>query len=389
MKRRTLMKLSLLATLLLPTWNALAATHKGYMILRLSGEIDMNINPSQVQYINATLTGATSFNHQPVYANNISHSSWAARYALIALSSNTGWCNAQAFSPIPGQANQYGLKLTHATNTNTTVYIIPELNYFVLLKNFYSDYKTLYLGKFFKKNTDVIDTYTNINICYVPLLNGGKPKVPTGGEKVITITSPSLLPIYIDNNLTPGKLAYNGKPLYIGSFGYSASADAYSTVNIIADITVKRSCSITGISNQQLNENMTSTNEVVRDSLFNLSCGGLGNPVNVTAVVKEGNIDPSNAKKLVLAPIKGTTSNQKPWVIGLPYQQTTMPHLTCADEKNNRLIKFNNTPTELTDTSLGNNQPEPFGIKWALCKPEGTKAGEYRGKVDVNFFVRG
>lgn len=55
---------------------------------------------------------------------------------------------------------------------------------------------------------------------------------------------------------------------------------------------------------------MTFTNEVIRDSVFTLSCGGLGNPVNMSAVIKEGSLDPSIVNKLVLAPINGTVSNK-------------------------------------------------------------------------------
>ncbi|HEJ9414878.1 TPA: hypothetical protein SMM66_003550 [Proteus mirabilis] len=387
MKRSTLMMLLMVTTLILPTWCALAAINKGEMTLSLTGEIDMNINPSQVQYINGTLSGTTNFSHRPVYSNYI-QKSWNPSFALIALSSNTSRCNAQALTPIPGQSNKYGLKLTHNTNTNATAYVIPEINYSVMLKDFPPNYQPFYLGKFFHVNGGVIDDFTKKNICYVPS-NYATASVPANGMKDITITSPGLLPIYIDNNLTPGKLTYRGQPLYISSYGTYNDADSFVTVNIIANITVKRSCAVTGISNQQINENMTSTNEVVRDSLFTLSCGGLGNPVNISATVKEGSLDKSNINKLVLAPIKGTTSTQRPWVIGLPYKQTSTPNLTCADENNNHLIRFNNTAIELAGTNMGNNQPALFGIKWALCKPKGTKAGEYRGKVDVNFFVRG
>ncbi|MBN6345092.1 hypothetical protein, partial [Escherichia coli] len=141
--------------------------------------------------------------------------------------------------------------------------------------------------------------------------------VPGGGSKVVSVTTPSSFPVYIDANLTPGKLTYKGTPFYVGSFGRSASGDFFAQVNVIADVTVKRSCAVTGVSNQQINENMTFTNEVIRDSVFTLSCGGLGNPVNMSAVIKEGSLDPSNVNKLVLAPINGTVSNKKPWVIGL------------------------------------------------------------------------
>ncbi|WP_368872186.1 hypothetical protein [Proteus terrae] len=388
MKMRNLMMASLTSVLMTSSFNVLAGTDRGAMTLSLTGVIDMNISPTQVQYINGTLIGNSSFPGSPVYDNS-SNSSWDTKYAIISLSQSKTRCDSTFVSKIPGQTNKYGLKLTHSNNTSTAVYVTPQFNFNVSLSNFSSNYQSAYSGQFFQVNSSLVDKESSsINVCFVPH-NYATTTVPGGGSKVVSVTTPSSFPVYIDANLTPGKLTYKGTPFYVGSFGRSASGDFFSQVNVIADVTVKRSCAVTGVSNQQINENMTFTNEVIKDSVFTLSCGGTGNPVNMSAVIKEGSLDPSNVNKLVLAPINGTVSNKKPWVIGLPYKQTSIPNLKCADENNNNLLKFNNTDIELSGTNMGNNQPDIFGIKWALCKPDGTKAGEYRGKVDVNIFVRG
>lgn len=388
MKMRNLMMASLTSVLMTSSFNVLAGTDRGPMTLKLTGVIDMNINPTQVQHINGTLTGKTSFTASPVYADS-PKSPWNSAYALISLSQSQTKCDGTFVSKIPGQTDKYGLKLTHSSNPNTAVYVTPQFNFNVNISYKGSNLKSAYSGQFFHDSTDLVDVISpSMKVCFVPS-NYASLTVASGGSKAVSVTVPNLFPIYIDNNLTPGKLEYKGTSFYVGSFGGDYSGDNYAQVNVIADVTVKRSCAVTGVSNQQINENMTFTNEVIKDSVFTLSCGGTGNPVNMSAVIKEGSLDPSNVNKLVLAPINGTVSNKKPWVIGLPYKQTSTPNLKCADENNNNLLKFNNTDIELSGTNMGNNQPDIFGIKWALCKPEGTKAGEYRGKVDVNIFVRG
>ncbi|WP_311753253.1 hypothetical protein [Proteus columbae] len=388
MKMRNLMMASLTSVLMTSSFNVLAGTDMGAMTLNLTGVIDMNINPSQVQYINGTLSGTTSFQGKPIYDNQ-SNPSWNSVYAIISLSQSQSRCNSTFVSKIPNQSNKYGLKLTHSSNSGTVVYVTPQFNYNVSLSNFGSSFQSVYTGQFFQPNSGVVDKETpDVNVCYVPS-NYATTTVPAGGTKNIRVTVPSSFPVYIDAQLTPGKLTYTGTPFYVGSFGRIVEGDFYAKVNVNANVTVKRSCAVTGVSNQQINENMTFTNEVIKDSVFTLSCGGTGNPVNMSAVIKEGSLDPNNVNKLVLAPINGTVSDKKPWVIGLPYKQTSTPSLKCANESNNDLLKFNNTDLELTGTNMGNNQPDIFGIKWAICKPDGTKAGEYRGKVDVNIFVRG
>ena len=386
MKIRTLMIMPLISLLATPIFNTMAGTSKGSMTLTLTGEIDMNINPAQAQQVNASLSGTTNFTGTPIYSTDAS-SSWADYYAIISLSQSQTRCNGNFVEKIPNQ-NAYGLLLTHSSNTNTKVYVTPKFNFNVVLSSFSSSYANNYAGSFFQSNSGVKDTQTpNQYVCFVP--SNTSLAVPAGGTKNITITTPSTLPLYIDENLTPGKLSYQGTVFYVGSFGKQAAGDFYTRVSVTADILVKRSCTVTGLTNQQINENMTETNEVIRDSQFTLSCGGLGNPVNMSAVIKEGTIDSTNPNKLVLAPINGTVSDKKPWVMGLPYIQTATPNLTCADENNNKLLKFNGAIVQMEGTNMGNNKPDQFGIKWALCKPDNTKAGEYRGKVDVNIFVRG
>ncbi|MBG6032037.1 hypothetical protein I5E97_13455 [Proteus hauseri] len=386
MKIRTRVMTSLACVLAIPIFPTFAATEMGAMTLSLTGVIDMNVNTSQNQLVTGTLTGQTYFSATPIYSQNQS-SSWSSKYAIISLSQQNYQCNANFVSIVPSQSNTYGLKLTHSSNPATSVYVTPKLNYSVELYKFGDKYQSVYAGQFFQVNPGVIDKETpNYKVCYVPTVNA---VVPGGGTKIVSIKSPGSLPIYIDNNLTPGTLTYQGTPFFVGSFGGTNSADYYLKVNVTANIKVKRSCAITGVTNQQFNENMTHTNEIIRDSTFTLSCGGLGNPVNISAVVKEGTADATDPRKLVLAPINGTVSDKKPWVMGLPYLQQSAPPLTCNDTQNAKLLRFDNTDLELTGTNVGKNEPKAFGIRWALCKPDGTKAGEYRGKVDVNIFVRG
>ncbi len=387
MKICTLMMIPLVSMLITPIFDAIAATSKGSMTLNLTGEIDMNINPSQSQQISGSLSGTTSFNATPVYSGSGS-SAWATNFAIISLSQQDYRCNAQFVTEIPNHPNKYGLKLTHSSNNNTAVYVTPEFNFSVSLSNFGNTFESMYGGQFFRQNNNLIDVLTpDRKVCFVP--KNYTAGVPSGGNKLVTISTPGTFPVYIDSYLTPGTLTYQGTRFYVGSFGGSTSVDYYLTVNINANILVKRSCKVTNITNQQINENMTHTGEVIRDSTFTLSCGGLGNPVNISAVIKEGTLDSTNSRKLVLAPINGTVSEKKPWVIGLPYRLTSPKILTCSDDQRNDLIKFNNTDLVLPGVTMGNNKADDFGIKWALCKPDGTKAGEYRGKVDVNIFVRG
>lgn len=386
MKIRTWVMTPLACVLAMPIFTTFAATDMGTMTLSLSGVIDMNVNTSQNQLVTGILTGQTYFSATPVYSPSQS-GTWNSKYAIISLSQQNFQCNANFVSRVPNQSDIYGLKLTHSSNPAASVFVTPKLNYSVELYNFGDKYQSVYAGQFFQVNPGVIDKETSsYNVCYVPTVNA---VVPAGGTKIVSIKSPGSLPIYIDNNLTPGTLSYQGTPFFVGSFGGSNSGDYYLKVNVTANIKVKRSCAITGVSNQQFNENMTHTNEVIRDSYFTLSCGGLGNPVNISTVVKEGAADATNPRKLVLAPINGTVSDKKPWVMGLPYLKQSAPPLTCNNDQDPKLLRFDNTDLELTGTSVGKNEATPFGIRWALCKPDGTKAGEYRGKVDVNIFVRG
>lgn len=390
MKIRNIIMTSLASVLITSSFNTLASTDKGSMTLTLTGVIDININSSEVQYINGTLTGATSFTGSPVYDHEDSRPSWDPKYAIIALSKSDERCDKDFVTAIPNQSNKYGLQLTHSSNPDSVVYVTPAFNFNVTLSGFNSSYyPNFYSGQFFQQNSGVVDMKSPaVNICYVPI-GYANHSVNMGGTKTVTVMSPDSYPVYINANLTPGKLTYTGIPFYVASFGQRVSADYYLKVSVTADVTVKRSCAVTGVTNQQISEDMTSTNEVIRDSLFTVSCGGKGNPLNISATIKEGSLDPSNVRKLVLAPIDGTISTQKPWVMGLPYKQTSTPNLTCADENNNQLLKFDNSMVELSGVNMGNDQPDNFGIKWALCKPDDTKAGQYRGKVDVNIFVRG
>lgn len=366
----------------------LAATNKGTMTLNLSGVIDMNINPSEVQYINGDLSGVTSFTGNPVYSNSVANS-WSSTFALISLSQYSTRCNSTFVEKIPSQSNKYGLKLSLNTNSNIFVYVTPILNYSVSLGNFNSNiFKRNYSGQFFKENPDLVDPISRgVNVCFSP--TSGSAAVPAGGTKTVTITSPGSFPIYITSGLVPGILSYKGTPFFIGSFGSIDAGDYNLKVHVNANIMVKRSCSVTGISAQQFNENMTLTNEIIRDSLFTVSCGGKGNPVNVSATVTEGSYDSSQPTKLLLAPINGTVSKEKPWVLAQPYRQGQAPSLTCNDVGRSGLIKFDNTEVELSNVNMGNDIAENVGIKWALCKTPQVKAGDYRAKVDVSIFVRG
>lgn len=149
MKMRNLMMASLTSVLMTSSFNVLAGTDRGAMTLSLTGVIDMNISPTQVQYINGTLTGTSSFPGSPVYDIS-SNSSWDTKYAIISLSQSKTRCDATFVSKIPGQTNKYGLKLTHSNNTNTAVYVTPQFNFNVSLSNFSSNYQSAYSGQFFR-----------------------------------------------------------------------------------------------------------------------------------------------------------------------------------------------------------------------------------------------
>lgn len=361
------------------------------MKLTLTGSIDLTKNPSITQYIQGYLSGDTMINKSPVY-HTYEQDNWNPEYALIALSSSNYKCDYSYATQVPGRSNTWGIKLTHETNASNSdpIYVTPNMKFNIILSDWTGPYYRDYSGQFFTYSSGLSDRMGFANTCFVPSNTG--VKVPPYGRKKIEIYSPSGYPVYLISpvhGLKPGRYISNRNNFYIASYAATKSNDVYSNVIIETGIVVKRFCQLSNITNQNITENMTAVDEIIRDSTFTVSCPGDVAPLMISARIKEGTIG-QNLNKLILAPINNTNSESRPWVMGFPYKVPNTTTLTCADENRSDLLKFDDSEMPLGNISMGTvSAPQDFGIKWAICKPQGVKAGEYRGIVDVSVYVKG
>lgn len=381
-----------LATLLCITGAVLSqgtvfgATNYGTMNLTLNGEVDLakTPNPATAHSLEGTLTGTTLMTLPTAY--NTKTDTWLSVITLTGLSGNSMSCanGRDIFVAIPG-TNKKGLVLVNSTNPAVKAYVIPALQYNTIIGKSSSEGWVM-SGFFFSlpMTGNGAASYDSLNTCFYP---AGK-SVPPTWYKQIMIYDKVQYPIYFSRPVASGALKYTGAPLYITTEGVVEAAKGYLRVNVSTNVNILSTCQISNVTNNNIDVNMSLTNEVITESSLTFNCTGDGQyPVYLSARVTEGTADSANPTRLLLKNIALPSATKRPWVMGKTFLNGISPALTCQDTNSDGLIKFNGQETALP-LKATSDQLYNLGIKWAICSDDTVPAGNYRGKTVISIYTR-
>lgn len=361
------------------------ATNFGTMNLTLNGEVDLakTPNPATAHYLEGTLTGTTSMTLTTAY--NTKNDTWLSIFTLTGLSGNNSSCSGgrNIFGAIPG-TNKKGLELVNSTNPAVKAYVIPTLQYTTIIGKDHSEGWTM-SGLFFSPPTGSgAASSDNSYTCFYP---SGKSVPPTWSKQMM-IYDKVQYPIYFSRPVASGALKYTGAPLYITTEGAIEAARGYLKVNVSTNVNIMSTCQISNVTNNNIDVNMSLTNEVITESSLTFNCTGDGQyPVYLSARVTEGTADSTNPTRLLLKNIASSSVTKRPWVMGKTFLNGISPALTCQDTNSDGLIKFNGQETALP-LKATSDQLYHLGIKWAICSDDTVPAGNYRGKTVISIYTR-
>ncbi|WP_413483008.1 hypothetical protein [Morganella psychrotolerans] len=361
------------------------ATNFGTMNLTLNGEVDLakTPNPATAHYLEGTLTGTTSMTLTTAY--NTKNDTWLSIFTLTGLSGNNSSCSGgrNIFGVIPG-TNKKGLELVNSTNPAVKAYVIPALQYTTIIGKDHSEGWTM-SGLFFSPPTGSgAASSDNSYTCFYP---SGK-SVPSTWHKQMMIYDKVQYPIYFSRPVASGALRYTGAPLYITTEGAVGAARGYLKVNVSTNVNIMSTCQISNVTNNNIDVNMSLTNEVITESSLTFNCTGDGQyPVYLSARVTEGTADSTNPTRLLLKNTASPLVTKRPWVMGKTFLNGISPALTCQDTNSDGLIKFNGQETALP-LKATSDQLYHLGIKWAICSDDTVPAGNYRGKTVISIYTR-
>ncbi|WP_369310908.1 hypothetical protein [Providencia rettgeri] len=359
--------------------------------LNLSGTVDMTMSERETHQVSAVLTGNNSFTVKPVLANKVTPNGWNTTIPLIGISSEQNRCNVDAYVSRPSSIIGYGLPLTNHTTQKTEVYITPELNYELVITGVGKPFVPLYKGTFYSEpSSDLEGMPTRFvrNACFIP--SNTFASVPAGGEKQLTVTSPSQHTIYVSKDLSPGSFAYSGtQPLYVISGGWDLSARGALELKITANLVVLRYCEVSGVTNTKIEHQFNSEMQNLQSSSLSVTCNGSRqDSLRMVALAKETTYDGAEPTKLLLQPTDDSVKSEVlPWVLGLIHKVGDTESLSCNDIGKSNLIHFDGREMDL-GFKIEPNKPMALNIKWALCRTPEVKPGSYHGKTELSFFVK-
>lgn len=263
----------------------------GTITLTLQGVIDLEHPKSSTEpyLVEGRLSGNTSSRFDYINYHKEQDTEWQhGNYALIALSSSSGYCETETISERPPGAlnglqkipgvNKIGLKLVHADGDYA--FIVPSLGFNIQLGG--SDkigrpgwVKSSYSGVFFQPSSDLPDRAQNTenrqwNICRSPAYETWSP----GGKSVwrqINISMAGPLELYSPTPMKPGRYSYRGQALYIGSYGHDNPVDAVTKLQVNTNLNVVRVCSISDVSQDHFSITAGREHEIIRQSSFSVS----------------------------------------------------------------------------------------------------------------------
>ncbi|QCJ69384.1 hypothetical protein C9446_05600 [Providencia heimbachae] len=362
----------------------------GNATLKLQGVIDLTESARVMREVQGSLSGLTTLNVTPIYDNS-SKTRWNESTPLVGLSSNQTQCDSNNFVNVPYFSYVYGIPLVNSVNGEESGFVVPRLNYEILISDFGNRLEPSYQGTFYtpenSKKLSPITITKMTNACFTP--SDVYNTVPAKGRKVLNlfVNKPQIL--YVDNSLPSGKLKYNNStPYYFFTSSFSTEGRSAIKLNIEADLTILRYCEVSNVTNSQIKHTFVDDMQSLHQSSLTITCNGTTqDTIRVVATAKEADFDTANPKKLLLRPSDSSIrTNELPWVIGTIYEAGKSLNISCNDSNNAKLIRFNG---EEVDLGIKNTQKTMLlGISWALCRTPNVKGGDYHGKADLEFFIK-
>lgn len=311
---------------------------------------------------------------------------WLSVITLTGLSGSNSSCSGgkTIFVTIPG-TNKKGLELVNSTNPAVKAYVIPALQYNTIMGA--SNTEGWVMSGFFFSPPTISNGAAASDSLYTCFYPSGK-SVPSTWYKQILIYDKVQYPIYFSRPVASGALKYTGAPLYITTEGLADAARGYLKVNVSTNVNIMSTCQISNVINNNIDVNMSITNEVITESSLTFNCTGDGQyPVYLSARVTEGNADSTNPTHLLLKNMASPSATKRPWVMGKTFLNGISPALTCQDTNSDGLIKFNGQEIALP-LKATSDQLYHLGIKWAICSDDTVPAGNYRGKTVISIYTR-
>lgn len=384
----------------------LFASYSQGMNIVLEGLLDLDEPkaPGDPYLIEARLTGRTTITAQTVYGNL--SESWDPAWALVGFSDATGSYCKKADSgfvvPIPNTTNKYGFELQFYTpdgklSKDMEAWVIPALNYQVnfigedaAFKN-WTGLKRTYNGKFFSPNPDLTDGISPAwNICMHPYGAMERSSYPIL-QKQINFSIQDKIELYTNSTIRPGnfRLVKNVSVMTMGPRRSPLDAYAYENVAFTTNIKIVRICKIKNVTKSTFDIVMGRTDQEILQTSFQYTCTADNKPIYISGIAREGRADKTNPRKLLFNNLDGSepADNRSPWLLALPYKDGDDSTISCADQTNTRLMKFNNDDIEVGKNSIS-NQTEKLNIKWAVCSNNNVVPGKYRARVEVAVYTK-
>ncbi|WER22665.1 hypothetical protein P2E05_02000 [Providencia stuartii] len=426
------MLISVLSTSVLYSSSASAFNelNAGTATLELMGIIDLDdsLPVGTPYYLDARLLGPSNLTFTPpkraiystthsigVPTNQHNYALWSTDKFILALTTFQSDCRvgnlANDFvknNTVLGQGKKFALRLTHVEDSSLVAYVVPALKYDIQLdlpknptpsniKSSYSGYLTETPPSGLISESPLELSYkTHYNICFrLPqTVVMGK-----GGSKSLTFSVGKPLEVYLNKPPRPGNFVMVPTRFFLSTQGADGSSPQFPDVgsvstgsiglNIRTSVKIVRACNIKNATNTVINKVMGRENAVYEDSKITFSCTQGGNPLFVSAIPREGEVDASNNTKLMLTKTDAGEVKDRPWLMAKPYLDgSATPTIDCNAPAASGLLPFDNSDLPLNQISADSQVPMNLNIRWAMCSKDTVAPGKYKGRVEVLVFSK-
>lgn len=402
----------------------------GTATLELFGIIDLDdsVPVGTPYYLDARLLGPTNLTFTPpkraiystthsigVPTNKYNYAAWSTDRLIVALTTNGNDCRvgniADVFvknNTVLGQGKKFAFRLTHVEDSSLVAYVVPALKYDIQLdlpkdptpsgiKSSYSGYFTENppSGLVSESPLELAFKY-HYNICFrLPqMIVMGK-----GGSKSLTFSVGKPLEVYLNKPPRPGNFVMVPTQFFLSTQGDDGKTMEFPNIgsvsngsiklNIRTSVKIIRACNIKNATNTVINKVMGRENAVYEDSRMTFSCTQGGNPLFVSAIPKEGEVDASNNTKLMLTKTDAGEVKDRPWLMAKPYLDgAATPTIDCNAPTASGLLPFDNSDLPLNQISADSQVPMNLNIRWAMCSKDTVAPGKYKGRVEVLVFSK-
>ncbi|WBA56708.1 hypothetical protein O7C57_18110 [Providencia sp. 21OH12SH02B-Prov] len=423
------MLISVLSTSVLYSSSASAfdELNAGTATLELLGIIDLDdsVPVGTPYYLDARLLGPTNLTLTPpkraiystthsvgVPTNKHNYAVWDEKRMLVGLSTDTDYCrfgnpNIKE-NTVLGQGKKFAFRLVHTDDSSLIAYVVPALKYDIQLDlpkdPTPSGIKSSYSGYLVEKPPAGLITSTvydyweaqYLNLCHVL---PQRVVMGKGGSKSITFSVGKPLEVYLNKAAKPGNFVMVPTKYHLITQGADGTSPQFPNVgsvstgsiglNIRTTVKIVRACNIKNATNTVINKVMGRENAVYEDSKITFSCTQGGNPLFVSAIPREGEVDASNNTKLMLTKTDAGEVKDRPWLMAKPYLDgAATPTIDCNAPTASGLLPFDNSDLPLNQISADSQVPMNLNIRWAMCSKDTVAPGKYKGRVEVLVFSK-